>query len=87
MDVAGRLSLPFHCAAWGHWPVLDGDNQDTFYQCSASEVRFKIVSENVGNAHTAPEEQEMDAVRGDKRSFNLSLPPGEFYRLKKNHKL
>lgn len=42
-----------------------------------------VLSETVGNAHRAAGEQEMAAVRGGKRSFNLSLPSGEFYRIKK----
>ena len=46
-----------------------------------------VLSENVGNAHRAAGEQEVDVVRGGKSSFNLSLPPGEFYRIKEQHKL
>lgn len=50
-----------------------------------SEAMF--LSETVGGAHRAAADQEVVAVRSGKRSFNLSLPPGEFYRIKKQHKL
>lgn len=42
-----------------------------------------VLSVNGSNDHRAAGEQDMNAARSGKSCFNLSLPPGEFYSVKK----